>query len=220
MIQPKHPTSPQYKDYTRDHFDSNPGHPCVVLHCCVFVHVNPLASNCTSSYYVSCKFLLISPHTTQAWPHLDSKQCVILLFIHFWSRWVFAAALRLSLVVVSGATLRCATQASHSGGFSCCGVHALGAWASLVVTHGLLFARDTWTLPGPGIEPMSSALAGGFLATVPPGKSHTLFYTLYSVLTSAMGLHTLLQCFCVLLFPTKCKPLVDQKCLFHFPYSQ
>ena len=184
------------------------------------MHVNPLASNCTSSYYVSCKFLLISPHTTQAWPHLDSKQCVILLFIHFWSRWVFAAALRLSLVVVSGATLRCATQASHSGGFSCCGVHALGAWASLVVTHGLLFARDTWTLPGPGIEPMSSALAGGFLATVPPGKSHTLFYTLYSVLTSAMGLHTLLQCFCVLLFPTKCKPLVDQKCLFHFPYSQ
>ena len=28
-----------------------------------------------------------------------------------------------------------------------------------------------WNLPGPGIEPMSPALAGGFLTTVPPGKS-------------------------------------------------
>ena len=28
-----------------------------------------------------------------------------------------------------------------------------------------------WDLPGPGIEPVSPALAGGFLTTVPPGKS-------------------------------------------------
>ena len=28
-----------------------------------------------------------------------------------------------------------------------------------------------WDLPGPGIEPMSPALAGGFSATAPPGKS-------------------------------------------------
>ena len=28
-----------------------------------------------------------------------------------------------------------------------------------------------WDVPGPGIEPMSPALAGGFLTTVPPGKS-------------------------------------------------
>ena len=28
-----------------------------------------------------------------------------------------------------------------------------------------------WNLPGPGIEPVSSTLAGGFLSTVPPGKS-------------------------------------------------
>ena len=28
-----------------------------------------------------------------------------------------------------------------------------------------------WDLPGPGLEPMSPALAGGFLTTVPPGKS-------------------------------------------------
>ena len=28
-----------------------------------------------------------------------------------------------------------------------------------------------WDLPGPGLEPVSPALAGGFLTTVPPGKS-------------------------------------------------
>ena len=28
-----------------------------------------------------------------------------------------------------------------------------------------------WDVPGPGIEPVSPALAGGFLTTVPPGKS-------------------------------------------------
>ena len=38
-----------------------------------------------------------------------------------------------------------------------------GAWAQLL--HGM---RD---LPGPGLEPMSPALAGRFLTTAPPGKS-------------------------------------------------
>ena len=28
-----------------------------------------------------------------------------------------------------------------------------------------------WSLPGPGIEPVSPAYAGGFLSTVPPGSS-------------------------------------------------
>ena len=27
-----------------------------------------------------------------------------------------------------------------------------------------------WDLPGPGLEPVSPALAGGFLNTAPPGK--------------------------------------------------
>ena len=29
-----------------------------------------------------------------------------------------------------------------------------------------------WDLPGPGLEPMSPALAGGFLTTAPPGKPY------------------------------------------------
>ena len=61
---------------------------------------------------------------------------------------------------------------------------------SLVAEHGLLSVRASvsvtlglgsgawpqlslgrWNLPGPGIKPMSPALAGRFLSTVPPGKS-------------------------------------------------
>ena len=33
-----------------------------------------------------------------------------------------------------------------------------------------------WNLPGPGIEPMSPALAGGFLTTEPPGKPPDLSF--------------------------------------------
>ena len=29
-----------------------------------------------------------------------------------------------------------------------------------------------WDLPGPGIEPMSPALTGGFFTTEPPGKPY------------------------------------------------
>ena len=33
-----------------------------------------------------------------------------------------------------------------------------------------------WNLPGPGIEPMSPVLAGGFLTTGTPRKPDVLFY--------------------------------------------
>ena len=33
--------------------------------------------------------------------------------------------------------------------------------------------RGMWDLPGPGLEPMSPALAGGFLTTAPPGNPKT-----------------------------------------------
>ena len=44
-----------------------------------------------------------------------------------------------------------------AGGLSGC-----GTWASLL--------RSMWNLHGPGIEPASSASAGGFSSTAPPGK--------------------------------------------------
>ena len=31
-----------------------------------------------------------------------------------------------------------------------------------------------WDLPGPGLEPVSPAMAGGFLTTAPPGKPWSL----------------------------------------------
>ena len=43
------------------------------------------------------------------------------------------------------------------------GLRSCGARAQLL--------RDMWDLPGPGIKPVSPALAGGFLTTVPPGQS-------------------------------------------------
>ena len=60
-------------------------------------------------------------------------------------------------------------------------MQALGARASVVVAHGLysagslvvvhgLSCSGMWDIPGPGIEPVSAALAGGFLNTAPPGK--------------------------------------------------
>ena len=77
---------------------------------------------------------------------------------------------------------------------SSCGTRALGCVASVVVAHGLSscdlwalvrrlsscgswaqFLCGMWGPPRPGIEPMSSALAGRFLTTVPPGKSLFIF---------------------------------------------
>lgn len=40
-----------------------------------------------------------------------------------------------------------------------------------VVAHGCLVALWHWNLPGPGIEPVSLVLAGGYLSTAPSGKS-------------------------------------------------
>ena len=58
--------------------------------------------------------------------------------------------------------------------------------ASLVVEHRLQtrrlssrgsraqLLRDMWDLPGPGLEPVSPALAGRFSTTAPPGKPSLL----------------------------------------------
>ena len=88
-----------------------------------------------------------------------------------------------------GATLRCGARASHCSGFSCCRARALGTQASVVVARGLsscgspalecrlsscgaraYLLRGMWDLPGPGLEPVSPAMAGRFLTTAPPGK--------------------------------------------------
>ena len=59
-------------------------------------------------------------------------------------------------VVVAQRLSSCGTEALE------CRLSSCGARAQLL--------RGMWDLPGPGLEPMSPALAGGFLPTAPPGK--------------------------------------------------
>ena len=96
----------------------------------------------------------------------------------------------LSLVAASRGYSWLWCAASHCSGFSCCRAQVLGTWASVVVAcrisscgswaleHRLSscgarasLLHGMWDLLGPGIEPVSPALVGGFLTTVPPGKS-------------------------------------------------
>ena len=47
---------------------------------------------------------------------------------------------------------------------------------SVVVAHGLSCSTACGIFPGRGLEPVSPALAGGFLTTAPPGKSNIVEY--------------------------------------------
>ena len=79
-----------------------------------------------------------------------------------------------------------------------CRARALDTQASVVVAHGLSSCgswalehrlsswgtraqalHSMWDLPGPGLKAMSPALAGGFLITAPPGKSHMTLFELW-----------------------------------------
>ena len=54
-----------------------------------------------------------------------------------------------------------------------CRLSSCGAWAQLL--------RRMWDLPGPGIDPMSPALAGGSLTTAPTGKPDHMVFILQFV---------------------------------------
>ena len=75
---------------------------------------------------------------------------LICMFVYFWLCSAFVAVLRLSLVA-GQRLLHCSLQASHCGGFSCRRAHRKHVGCSM------------WDLPRPGVEPVSPALAGGFL---------------------------------------------------------
>ena len=86
-----------------------------------------------------------------------------------------------SLVAVCGLPVAVASLVAQHGLWS--------TWASVVATHRLssctswtlehrlsscgtraLLSFGMWDLPGPGFEPMTLALAGGFLTTEPPER--------------------------------------------------
>ena len=78
-------------------------------------------------------------------------------------------------------------QASYCSGFSCCRAQVLGlvvfsTCGSQALKHQLStcgaqtwFLRGMWDLPRPRIKPVSSAFAGRFLTTEPPGETPFLF---------------------------------------------
>ena len=95
-----------------------------------------------------------------------------------------------------GATVHSGGWSSHCSGFSC-GTCALGARTSVVAALGLSSGGaqvqllcGMWNVPGPGIKPMSPALAGGFLSTIPSRNSFfkNLFIWLHQVLVAAHGI--------------------------------
>ena len=87
----------------------------------------------------------------------------------------------LSLVAASrGCSLAAVHRLIIGNGFSCCGAPALEhAGCSSCGTQASLLP-SIWNFPGLRIEPVSPALAGGFLTTGPPGKSsHDLLMQLH-----------------------------------------
>ena len=64
----------------------------------------------------------------------------------------------------------CSAQTSHCSSFPCA-EHGLQACRLSSHSTRALLLHGMWNLPRPGIEPVSPALAGGFLTTGPPGKS-------------------------------------------------
>ena len=65
----------------------------------------------------------------------------------------------------------CGAQALKHMSFSSGGALALEHRLNSCGAQAYLF-HGMWDIPGSGIEPMSSALAGRFFTTEPPGKSH------------------------------------------------
>ena len=84
---------------------------------------------------------------------------------YFWLHWVFVAVQAFSIAVSVGTTLVDMRRllllqgiGSRRMRFNSC-----SSWTWLL--------RGMQNFPGPGIKPVSPALAGRFLSTVPPGKS-------------------------------------------------
>ena len=61
---------------------------------------------------------------------------------------------------------------------SSCGLWALECRLSSCGARALLLC-GIWDLPGPGLDPISPALAGGFLTTGPPGKPYMTVFELW-----------------------------------------
>ena len=118
--------------------------------------------------------LIFSPKTCIPEEWLVGSRALICTCFFFFTIFIYLTVLG----------LRYCTQAFSSCGHSPVSVHGLlivmasliveqrlqGERASEAVAHGLMLC-SMWDLPGPGIEPVFSALAGRFLSTGPAGES-------------------------------------------------
>ena len=137
-------------------------------------------------HFSSFVFLSVLQLEYSLWS-ISSEFIYLSLFIYLWLCWVFVAVCGLSLVVVSrgSSSLRCAgfslwwllslqSTGSRHAGLSSCGTQAVDRRLSSCGTRAQLLCV-MWDLPGPGLKPVSPALAGRFLTTVLPGKSSSEF---------------------------------------------
>ena len=93
-------------------------------------------------------------------------------FFIYWLRCVLLLCVGYSLVVESGGYSLLVVHRLLIVVASLVEVHRLwGSQASVVVVQWGQVPHDMWNPPGPGIEPVCSALADGLLTIRPPGKS-------------------------------------------------
>ena len=99
--------------------------------------IYPIQYHCLFTFIYSASWLLF----THSVPHFFLSELFfnkLILLIYFWLYWVFIAACRLSLVVVSVRVLSsCSARTSYCGGFSCFRALAEGQVGSVVATRGL-----------------------------------------------------------------------------------
>ena len=141
------------------------------------------------------------------------------LLIYFRLHWVLIATGRLSLIVESGgySLLRCVgfslrwflslqNTGSRWASFSSWGLWALELWLSSCGTWAQMIC-SMWDLPGPGFEPVSPELAGGFFTIGPPGKPQQL---------SSLKAHQLLPQFSVLRLGGHSAKVDGRECGVHY----
>ena len=85
-----------------------------------------------------------------------------ILFVYLWLCWLglFLCSRGFFSCSKRGLLSHCRAQASHCGGFSCCWVWVLGCISFRSCGTWAYLPRSMWDLLGPGIEPVSPALAG------------------------------------------------------------
>ena len=95
--------------------------------------------------------------------------------------WGLLLAAACGLLIVAASLLQstgsraCGLQKAAARGLSSCNTHALEHSINSCGMQALLF-HSMWDLPGPGMEPMSPALAGGFFTHESPRKLHFLVF--------------------------------------------